>query len=125
MAWDRWERAVLGLSGGQQLQSINTKEKQRILNEVSIRAHFAAHRYFLKSNQILGQLPRLPEVSIILVHGRQDITCPLQSSWTLHQRLPHSSLVIVPEAGHLGSDPAMGNALVAASNEMLQRLSTD
>jgi proline iminopeptidase len=125
MAWDRWERAVLGLSSGQQSQPINTTEKELILNEVSIRAHFAAHRYFLQSKQILRQMSRLPEVPIILVHGRQDITCPLQSSWALHQRLPHSSLVIVPEAGHLGSDPAMSTALVGASREMLQRLSTD
>jgi len=49
--------------------------------------------------------------------GRRDITCPLESSWRLHQALKKSDLRILPNAGHLAGEADMIEALVTASDD--------
>ena len=98
--------------------TLDDSDPIRLLNEVRIEAHYAKNRYFIAENKILEQLAQVPKVPLTLLHGRKDLTCPLESSWRVHQALPHSKLVIVADAGHLASEPAMVDALVTASDEM-------
>ena len=53
---------------------------------------------------------------------RRDLTCTLDASWSLHQALPDSELVIVKEGGHLAGESVMVDALVTATDEMAKRL---
>jgi proline iminopeptidase len=62
-------------------------------------------------------------VPTLIVHGRRDLTCLLEASWTVHRRLPHSKLVILRDAGHLANEPAMIDALVSATDHLPESLS--
>ncbi|MGQ0656710.1 MAG: prolyl aminopeptidase [Chromatiales bacterium] len=122
-AWSTWTGRIVTYllpetSGGEPAED----ERQRILNEVAVETHYARHRYFLREDQILRDIARLPRVPTWIIHGRRDLTCTLSSSWSLYRALPGSKLVIVHESGHLASEPAMIDALVTATNELPEAL---
>lgn len=122
-AWTAWTgRVVTYLLPEGPTPEPTDDDKQRMLNEVAVETHYARHHYFIDENQILRDASMLPDVPIAIIHGRRDLTCALEASWTLHQALPHSKLVIVREAGHLANDPAMIDALVTATDELAEKM---
>jgi len=38
---------------------------------------------------------------VLVLVGKKDITCPVWASEMIHEWLPQSELVIIPDAGHL------------------------
>ena len=88
-----------------------------------VETHYARHLYFLEENQILANVKQLPDVPVTIIHGRRDLTCALESSWSLHKVLPKSELVIVRDGGHLAGEPPMIDALIRATDQMAERLS--
>lgn len=49
--------------------------------------------------------------------------CPFQQSWELQQHWPEAELTAVAMAGHAAGEPALVNALVAATRELATKLS--
>jgi proline iminopeptidase len=39
----------------------------------------------------------------VLIHGRQDLSCPLDSAWALTQAWPDAELLAPADSGHRGS----------------------
>jgi proline iminopeptidase len=119
-AWSAWTGRVVTwlMANGEPSPAPSPEQLARMLNEVGIETHYARHRYFIDEDQILANLHRLPAVPVTIIHGRRDLTCLPESSWTLHRRLPGSTLRILPEAGHLASEPAMIDALVTATDQL-------
>lgn len=87
-----------------------------------IEAHYFVNNSFLDDNQILKNMDRLQEIPGVIVHGRYDIVCPLESAWELHQSWPGSVLEIIPDAGHSASEPGITDALVRATIDMAAAL---
>lgn len=115
-AWSAWAGKIVTYTlpeAGEEEEDIAT-----LMNKVSIETYYAFNRYFIKENQILDDIARIPDVPVMIIHGRRDLTCTLESSWALHRFLPKSELVIVNEAGHLAGEPAMIDALIAATDRM-------
>ncbi len=123
-AWSEWTGRIVTyrLPEGPTLPK-TPEEERRMLNDVLIESHYARHRYFLEPNQILRDVDGLPRVPTTLVHGRADLTCTVEGSWSLHQALPHSELVILRDAGHLASEPPVIDALVTATDALADKLS--
>ncbi len=63
--------------------------------------HYLANQYFLSDNQILQQIASIKHIPACIVHGRIDILCPLEAAWQLHQALPQSTFVPLPESAHV------------------------
>lgn len=93
-----------------------------VLHQARIELHYGFHRYFIEEGQILRDCPKIPKVPAILVHGRRDLVCPVESAFTLRKHLPFAELRILPNAGHIASDAEMASALVEAADEMAERL---
>jgi proline iminopeptidase len=102
---------------------LEIEDEQKLINEVKIEMHYAKNKYFIKENQILENIRKIPNTPISIIHGRKDLTCLPESSWSVHKALPLSKLVMVSEAGHLASEPAMVDALVTATDDMAVLLS--
>jgi proline iminopeptidase len=66
--------------------------------------HFWSHDCFLPDGQLLAGLPTLAGSPAVLVHGRYDISSPLDTAWRIHRAWPGSELVIVDDAGHGGGN---------------------
>ncbi len=89
-----------------------------LINEIRIETHYGAHSYFINPDQILDDLGNIPPVPVKIIHGRRDLTCTLDASWDLHQRLEDSELIIVEQGGHLAGETVMIDALVTATDDL-------
>lgn len=94
----------------------------KLMGKARIETHYAHHRYFLRDSPLLESTAKLPDVPITIVHGRRDLTCPVEAAWSLHRAIPGSRLRVIPDAGHLSSEPPMVDALVDETNQMLEML---
>ena len=70
-------------------------------------------------DQANQNIKKIDNVPIIIIHGKDDITCIPESSCLLHKELPNSKLILVPDAGHLAGEPAITDALIDATDNML------
>ena len=114
--WSDWATRVVTWNLMEQKNDV--EDIKTIVNQVSIETHYAFNHYFIQENQILNNVSKIPDVPVIIIHGRKDLTCTLESSWSLHKALPRSELVIIPDAGHLAGEPAMVDALITATEKM-------
>ncbi|SDY13998.1 proline iminopeptidase [Modestobacter sp. DSM 44400] len=76
--------------------------------------HYWAHGCFLPDGQLLHEAGRLAGIPGVMVHGRFDVSSPLDTAWAMHRAWPDSELVVIGAAGHFGG--SMGEALVAATD---------
>jgi proline iminopeptidase len=116
-AWSIWG-AQVALGDDFSLHEAEGHILGTVLQQARIELHYAFHRYFIRENQILDDCHRIPKVPLILIHGRHDLVCPVESAYTLHQHLPFSELRILPKAGHIAGGTDMIDALVGATDEM-------
>jgi proline iminopeptidase len=76
--------------------------------------HYWSHGCFLTDYQVLNGMDRLAGIPAVLVHGRYDVSGPLDTAWQLHRAWPSSRLVVLDDAGHGGG--SFTSELVAALN---------
>ena len=93
-----------------------------VVQQAKIELHYAFHDYFIRDNQILLNCRLIPKVPVILIHGRRDLVCPVESAYALHQQLPFAELRILPNAGHIAGGADMIDAIVTAADEMALRI---
>jgi proline iminopeptidase len=77
--------------------------------------HYWRHAAWLEEGALLAGAERLAGIPGVLVHGRLDVSSPLDVPWSLARSWPGSELVIVDDAGHTGG-PGMTEALVSATD---------
>jgi proline iminopeptidase len=64
--------------------------------------HYWRHEGFIGEPGLLAGMDRIAHIPGVLIHGKWDISSPMETAWRLHQRWPGSELVIVPDEGHGG-----------------------
>lgn len=75
-----------------------------LVNMAKILCHYMSNNCFLSQNQLLKHTDKIKHIPATLIHGRYDMVCPYDNAWALHQALPSSKLITVPDAGHSGSE---------------------
>ncbi len=78
--------------------------------------HYWSHGCFLTAHQVLNSMDRLAGIPAALIHGRYDVSGPLDTAWQLHRAWPSSRLVVLDDAGHGGG--SFTSELVAALNSL-------
>lgn len=94
----------------------------KMVKQVRMELHYAKHAYFIKENQILENCPILQNIPTTIIHGRQDLVCPLEAGMKLHQALPDADYIVLPNAGHIAQGAEMIDALVSATNRFAKKL---
>ncbi len=118
-AWSAWEGGSTTLQhdahGGGDFD-----DPHRALSLALMEAHYFRHRIFLEENQLLRDIARIRHLPSTIVHGRYDIICPVKSAWDLSQAWPEAELRVVL-AGHSAADPEIVDALVSATDALVER----
>jgi len=83
-----------------------------------IEAHYFASRGFLAENELLANADRLRGIRGIIVHGRYDVVCPIETAHALHRAWPEAEYIVVPDAGHSAWEPGICAQLVAAMERL-------
>nr|WP_307876984.1 MULTISPECIES: alpha/beta hydrolase [Prauserella salsuginis group] len=76
--------------------------------------HYWSHCSFLDDGQLLRDIERLHGIPAVLIHGRYDVSGPLDTAWALHRAWPGSELVVLDDTGHRGG--SMTAAITAATD---------
>ncbi len=77
--------------------------------------HYWRHAAWLEEGSLLSGVERLAGIPGVLVHGRMDLSSPLDVPWNLARAWPESDLVILDDEGHTGGRRRT-DALISASD---------
>ena len=116
-AWSVWEGRTASLVPRQAVVDFFS-DAHLALALARIEAHYFIHDSFLAPNQILRDAHKLHGIPGIIVQGRYDMPCPVESAWQLHRAWEGSELEIVPGAGHSAREPGITDALMRATMKL-------
>ncbi len=74
--------------------------------------HYWKHAGFPDADGLLAGMGKIAYLPGVLIHGRLDVSSPLETAWRLHRAWPASELIVIEHEGHGGD--TMINALVQA-----------
>jgi proline iminopeptidase len=115
-AWSTWEGATSCLTANPALIARMSADIFS-LAFARIECHYFVNKGFLeRDGQLLEDAHRIRLIPTVIVHGRYDVVCPLESAWALHHALPEADLRIVPDAGHSAFEPGNLHELIEATD---------
>ena len=115
--WSGWEGATSKLLPDAAFTA-HYEEGEFALAFARIETHYFIHKGFLEiDDQLLSKASRIRHISGVIVQGRYDVVCPMESAWALHRAWPEADLIITPDSGHSAFDPPNSRALVAATDK--------
>ena len=115
-AWSVWEASTSLLIPDEAFID-GHKDAHFALSFARIESHYFVHGgFFDVEDQLLRDAHRLKGIPGVIVHGRYDVVCPIQSAWDLHRAWPDSKLVISPTSGHSAFEVENASALVEATD---------
>jgi proline iminopeptidase len=85
-----------------------------------IENHYLLQSCFLSDYSILEHMDIIKNIPGFIINGRYDMICPLQSAWELHKTWSASEIFIIRDAGHSLLEPAIVDAVILATQKMLQ-----
>ncbi|UGQ09048.1 prolyl aminopeptidase [Yinghuangia sp. ASG 101] len=100
--WCAWEDAVLSLEPSGRPTPYTDRVGAARLAFVRICTHYFSRAAWLEDGELLGNAHRLAGIPAVLVHGRLDLSSPLDTAWELARAWPDARLEIVDDAGHKG-----------------------
>jgi proline iminopeptidase len=93
------------------------EEDEFALAFARIEAHYFVNKgWFDPEDQLLRDAHKIRHIPGVIVQGRYDVVCPMESAWALHRAWPEADLVITPDCGHSAFDAPNCRALVAATD---------
>ena len=120
-AWSIWEGRTATLRQNKNVID-HFGDAHTALSLARIECHYFMHNSFLEENQILNNADKLQNIPGVIVQGRYDLICPLESAWELHQVWPKAELKIIGDAGHSATESGTVDALINATDEMARLL---
>ncbi len=114
-AWSVWEGRTSCLYQNPDLDRAHRRRR--------VRARVRAHRvpllpptrgFFEKDTQLLDDVHKIRHIPTVIVQGRYDVVCPMESAWALHRAFPEADLRIVADAGHSAYEPGNLHELIEA-----------
>jgi proline iminopeptidase len=122
-AWSQWEGATSSLLPNPKREDeFGTPEFALAL--ARIEAHYFVNRgFFSHENQLLDGVAKIRSIPAVIVHGRYDVVCPIDTAFELHRRWPEADFKIVRDAGHSAYEPGITAELVAATDRFLGKRS--
>ncbi len=115
-AWSMWEAATSHLH-------VDEEHVQKWGNEefaiavARIECHYFVNRGFMeREDQLLRNVDRIRNIPAVIVQGRYDVVCPMQTAWALHRAWPEADFRIVPDSGHSAFEAGTTHELISATD---------
>lgn len=102
ICWATWEDAVLSTEATGTPDLYTGRPDDALVAFVRICAHYFAHGAWLEEEQLIRDAGRLTGIPGVLVHGRLDLSGPVDTAWELARAWPEAELHVIAGAGHQG-----------------------
>ena len=116
--WCAWEDAHVSLAPDYKPSPRYEDPEFRLLFARLV-THYWSNVAFLEEDQLLRDAPALNGIPGVLIHGRFDVSGPLETAWRLSRQWATSRLRLVEDAGHGGGGFEV--AITAALAEFSKR----
>ena len=114
-AWSKWEGEIVTLLPSPSTIDHFTEAKVAVAI-ARIENHYMANHGWFEEGQLLRGAERLRGIPGVIVQGRHDTCTPPAAAWKLKQAWPEAELNIVPDGGHLFSEPGILDGLIRATD---------
>jgi proline iminopeptidase len=115
-AWSIWEGRTSCLFANEELIQRSSGDAFA-LAFARIECHYFKHRgFFGPDAELLDGVSRLRHIPAVIVQGRYDVVCPMESAWALSKAWPEANLRIVADAGHSAYEPGNVHELIEATD---------
>jgi proline iminopeptidase len=115
-AWSMWEAATSYLHVNEE-NVHKWGEEDFAIAVARIECHYFVNRGFLEhADQLLKSVDRIRHIPAVIVQGRYDVVCPMQTAWALHKAWPEADFRIVPDAGHSAFELGNTHELIGATD---------
>jgi proline iminopeptidase len=111
LEWCIWEDTHVSLAPDS-TPFLQTRDPTFRLAFARLVTHYWSHGCFLAEHEVRNGMHRLATIPAVLIHGRYDVSGPLDVAWRLHRVWPGSRLVVLDDAGHGGG--SFAKEMVAA-----------
>ena len=116
-AWSQWEGSTLSLLPDDK-RVAEFGQDHFAIAFARIECHYFVNKgFFRQDGQLLADAHRLKGIPGVIIQGRYDVVTPPMTAWDLHKAWPDAAFVMVPDAGHTGSEPGIADALVRATDQ--------
>ena len=114
-AWSKWEGDIVTL-----LPSPSTIEHftspEVAVAVARIENHYMGNHGWIEEGQLLREASKLRGIPGVIVQGRHDTCTPPVAAWKLKAAWPEVELNIIPDGGHLFSEPGVLDGLIRATD---------
>lgn len=104
LAWARWEETVLSLEPNANTTPFSTRADDELIEFARVCSHYYADYGWLADDELIGNVDRLAAIPGVLVHGRLDLSCPVETAYELASAWPGAELFVCDESGHRSSE---------------------
>lgn len=116
--WNAYERALSVLEPGAVVLPGAANNSDRLPPTAIMEAHYIAHDFFLRPDQLIVDAHRLAGIPGVVIQGRYDLLCPPLAAHRLAQAWPGCELQYAETAGHAITEKDVMAALSAAISQM-------
>ena len=102
LEWCRWEDTHVSLMPGWEPSPRYSDPKFSLIFSRAV-THYWSHGCFLTDGELMAGVHHIADIPAVLIHGRWDISGPLDIALHLHRAWPKSELCVLEEAGHGGT----------------------
>lgn len=116
-AWSVWEGTTSKLFPEEDFISIYSGDKFA-LSFARIENHYFQNRGFFETDDhLLQNVDKIRHIPAVIVQGRYDLVCPMDTAWELHKAWPEAEWKLIHDAGHSAYEPGIQAALLAATDK--------
>ncbi len=117
VAWSKWEAATSSLLISESRVD-EFQDPEFALAFAMIENHYFVNKgFFEDENQLFENLDVIRHIPAVIVQGRYDIVCPMESAWELSSKWPEAEFIVTPNSGHSAFEKENIAALVAATDK--------
>jgi proline iminopeptidase len=114
-AWSKWEAETVTLLPDPHVIEEFTDDAFAVAI-ARIENHYMLNKGWLDEGQLIAGAARLAGIPGVIVQGRYDCCTPPSTAWDLKRAWPEAELNIVPDGGHLFTEPGITDGLIRATD---------
>ncbi len=120
-AWSMWEGRTSHLLPNEAYVS-KTGDETFATAFARIECHyFVNHGWVEGKRALLDNIDPIRNIPAVIVQGRYDVVCPIESAWALHRAWPEANFKIIDDAGHSAHEPGNLHELIEATERFKTR----
>lgn len=119
-AWSKWEAETVTLLPSPEVIEEHTGDDFAIAI-ARIENHYMINKGWIEEGAMIRNAGILRDIPGVIVQGRYDCCTPPAAAWDLKRAWPQAELNIVPDGGHLFSEPGILDGLLRATDRFAAR----